>query len=120
MTEFVRKAMKFSDVVKEAEQLNDELGRMIVDALKPIIPDLENSVGWQEAGVDCIALLSDNRRNHHFDDDYISLDALIWKEIISPLEEKGIQIFVDTPFGVYVHRDEVEEVRKRLRELISS
>jgi len=118
--DFVEVAKEFTQLLKRVYELNEVLGEALVKALKNVLPDIRHSVGWMEAGVECIALFSQTgQRADFFDPDVVSLHSIIEEELVKPLSSQGIELTIDTPFGIYIRKDKAEKVRENLRKLLN-
>lgn len=106
----LKKINRYLRCIKEATELGEEIGQSICDALKPIIPDLDYSVGWTEAGVDTICFWSKSHQKIRSKFDK-SLEYLIEK-VFPELEG-----YIETPFGVILSAKEAEEAFKLLTKL---
>lgn len=116
------KAKEFARLVKQVSDLNREIGETIASAIADILPDIKSSVGWAEGGVDCIAFFCDSREIlsefYNTVEEKIDLGRLLYEEITKPLGEAGAEVYFETPFGIYVTKEEAEKIRERLRALL--
>ena len=116
--------MKFEELFQQSntlleivEKINEQIAKTIVKTLKDIIPDLEYSIGWTEAGINTICFYSDSydaisvvRRDNH---DYALLGDIIEKtfpNFSGPLR-------IECPSGIYLPGDKAQSVRERLKKL---
>jgi hypothetical protein len=98
------------DKVVEAGSI---LGKIFVEELKKVIPDIEYSLGWEEAGVDTLCFQSANCSvsKKGFNKNNVGLDDIIVKFF------PELQHHVETPFGVYLSPKEAKEVREAMRRI---
>ena len=89
-----------------------KLARLICKTVKGVIPDIEWSLGWAEAGIDTICFWSDSP----------SINAVDFRECVrlndiltSVFPE--LQDYIDTPFGIYLTEQEAEKIRTELKQL---
>lgn len=115
---------QFWRACSELRALNKAIGQAIVDALRDIIPDLEHSVGWAEAGVDTICFFSKSRSYTAIPEDnprsagYVDLTDIIVEIDDTCFDSANRLCFmIDTPFGVYLKKHEAEMARQRLLRL---
>jgi len=99
----------------EARIFGEKVAKTIVEALRQIIPDLEWSLGWAEAGIDTICFYSSSRDISKIGlkevEKYVRLEVVI-VEVFPELE-----FHIDTPYGVYLKKNEVEKAKKLLEEI---
>lgn len=113
---------EFSRVRDKLEILNNEIGELIVWALRDIIPDLKHSAGW-EPGVDTVCFFSKSRSASAISDSvsehrYVDLVQLLLKIDNSYFNnELQAGLIFETPFGVYLKPKEAKQARQRLLEL---
>lgn len=98
---------KYVSLVEELKTTGKELGEKLVEAIKPVIPDVYFTFGWEESGFDCICFWSHIRETwsllkskslEEIVKDKVSLDSVI-EEVFPELER-----YVDCPFGVYLNK----------------
>jgi len=105
----------YLEAIKETEKHGRKIGQMLVKALKPIIPDIDYSLGWAEAGVDTICLWSKKHEAIRVADE----KAIHLTEIIEEVFGEELRWHIDCPFGIWLLPEEarkVKEVLKRLKE----
>jgi len=106
---------KYLDGLATARDAGAEIAKNITEALKPIIPDIEWSLGWHEAGIDTICFYSREYDVHSVDvgkiDKYDRLPSLI-AEVFPEL-----RLHVDTPLGIYIPKERCKEIIECLRKL---
>jgi len=105
---------KYRSHLEKANAYGRIIGTALVDALKTIVPDIDFTIGWTEAGVDTICLWSDSHDVQHkkwYKRRYTRLESLI-VEIFPELERH-----VDTPFGVFLDPEEADRARSALEKL---
>lgn len=83
---------------REFEEWIDRFGRALVKALSPVIPDIEFYVGPEE----WVCLVSRSRENPGVLGESGGYDLGNW------LWRRGYEI--DTPFGVFVTREELKKI----------
>ena len=112
--------MKMKELVCECDTLlrryearMTKFGRTIVNVLKDIIPDLSFSLGWTEQGIDVICFWADERFYDTTRPE--SLPQIIDEFVNQVVPDKFFEI--SAPWGVWVTKEEAEEIRKRLRKL---
>jgi len=106
---------KYIEAIRKTEEWGNVVGQMLVDALSPIIPDIEYSLGWAEAGIDTICLWSEKYKAVNVDlENWEELKGLggIIEEVFSDLAWR-----IDCPFGVWLPADVAERVREALERL---
>ena len=115
--------MKFEELLQQSntllekiEKINERIAKIIVKELKDIIPDLEWSIGWAEAGIDTICFYSDTydviniiRKDNH---NYIAL-----VDIIEEVFSRFSSLMIECPSGIYLPGDKAQSVRERLKKL---
>jgi hypothetical protein len=105
-------ADEYIKLCKYTEKIASQIAQMIVEACKPIIKDMEYSIGWEEAGIDTICFYSETHSIKAFilNEIYnrIKFTEII-KEIIPELEPH-----IGTPRGIYLTPEEAEELKKLL------
>ena len=92
----------------------EDIAEELVKALKPIIPDIKYSIGWEEGGIDEICFYSKTRNivaKSESEGLTVSLRELIEEAI------PELQGHVDTPFGVYLTKEEAEQAKSILSKL---
>ena len=104
---------KYIEAIRETEEWGNIVGQMLVDALSPIIPDIEYSLGWAEAGIDTICLWSKRYEDEDLEkwEEQEGLDDIIGKIF------DDLTWHVDCPFGIWLPPDVAKEVREVLEEL---
>jgi len=100
--------------VENIERINTMLGREICLAVAPVIK-LDFSLGWEEAGPDTLCFWCPGRRVLDVKLDDVQKGKYVrFAEIV---EEVFPELKVDTPYGVYVTRDEARRIRAALKRL---
>lgn len=103
-------AHDYEKSVRAAEEAGGKLGEALIKIIEQVIPDIEFSLGWAEAGVDTLCFWSKSHSVSMID---------IWSDKYTPmsdiLEEYFPEINIDCPFGVYLTKDE----ERRLRTLLN-
>jgi len=106
---------EYLEAIKETEKHGRKIAQMLVKALKPIIPDIDYSLGWAEAGVDTICLWSKKREAIRVADE----KAIHLTEVVEEVFGEEFRWHIDCPFGIWLppkKAKEVKEVLKRLKE----
>lgn len=103
---------KYVEAIRRTEEWGNIVGQMLVDALRPVIPDIEYSLGWAEAGIDTICLWSEKYKALNVVDKEAEDLVLIVKEVFPELVWR-----IDCPFGILLPPDVAERVREALEEL---
>ena len=106
---------KYIEAIRKTEEWGNIVGQMLVDTLSPIIPDIEYSLGWAEAGVDTICLWSERYKVGNVDLERLEEQERL-ADIIGEIFD-GLAWHVDCPFGVWLPPDVAKEVREVLEEL---
>jgi len=103
---------KYIEAIRKTEEWGNIVGQMLVDALSPIIPDIEYSLGWAEAGVDTICLWSEKYKA-------LNVADRGTEDLISIVEEVFPELTwrIDCPFGILLLPDVAEKVREVLEGL---
>ena len=113
---------KFMEDLKEYKRLSNSTGvygrkviRQLVRAIKPTIPDIRATLGGVESGIDTINFMSDSHIDMGFpdvEDGKLSLDTIV--EQVFPQFKYPSVISVDTWCGVYVSKEEADQITKAL------
>jgi len=106
---------KYIEAIRKTEEWGNIVGQMLVDALSTIIPDIEYSLGWAEAGVDTICFWSETYKVGNVDLERLEEQERL-ADIIGEIFD-GLTWHVDCPSGVWLPPDVAERVRKALEEL---
>jgi len=108
---------QWDDAVRAAEKAAEELGRELVRVLRPVLPKLEYSVGWAEGGVDTLCFWDEDRsvssRGGLVEEDELEYLSNVLGEVFG----RGTVRF-DTPFGLYLTKEEVERVKEVLKRYV--
>jgi len=103
-------AEEYREAIIKADKVGRELAEMICEIIRPIIPDIDWSLGWAEAGIDTICFWSESRKNpRQWEEGMRFLDAVL-SEVF-----EGIDF--DCPFGVWITEEEAEEIKRMLKEV---
>ena len=96
---------KYKDLCKQTEKAGTKIGKTICELLKPVIPDIRYSLGWEEKGINTICFWS---KKGDVDDKehYYRLMEVI-EEAFPELEG-----YIDTPFGVYLTKEDVKKIKE--------
>ena len=105
MSKAVRLINDYLEAIRKTQEAGEKLGILICETVRDIIPDIEFSLGWAEAGVDTLCFFSKSKKKWWG----VPFDAV--------LREVFPELFIDAPYGVYLSSDEAEEARKRLKAL---
>jgi hypothetical protein len=103
-------------LVNQVKEATEEIGRALENLLKDILPDIFARAGWEENGPETLCIFAPSHSLEKFlgkrigEDGLVSLDGLLREEIPEIYN-------VECPFGVYLDKEEAEEVRARLRKL---
>ena len=106
---------KYLKSLQEVKKHGEEVCNVLVKNLREVIPDLECTLGWSEAGVDTICLWSDAR-----DVRTLGIErAFKMKRLGKIIEDEMPELrgHLDTPYGVYVTDEEAERIRRILRKI---
>ena len=101
---------KYVKDLVEIEELANEIGREIVKICKPVIKDIEYSLGWDEAGIDTLCFFSDSHSILHSSDKTISDFEKVIVEAFPILEGH-----IDCPFGILLLDKEIKKIKNRLK-----
>ncbi|MCX7977508.1 MAG: hypothetical protein N2578_00740 [Bdellovibrionaceae bacterium] len=106
---------EYSKTIKECCDAGFLAGEYLTSLLRPVIPDIEFSLGWEEAGVDTLCLWALSRTENvsgpNYSDEYtIDLIGLLLEFI------DDVFIRIDAPFGIYLSKEEAEIIRKIFEE----
>jgi len=104
---------EYLEAIKETEKHGRKIAQMLVKALKPIIPDIDYSLGWAEAGVDTICLWSKKYEAIKVADE----KAIHLTEVIEEVFGEEFRWHIDCPFGIWLSSDTVKKVRETLERL---
>lgn len=107
MTKWMKMVNDYLEAIRRAQEAGEKLGELICETVKDIIPDIEFSLGWAEAGVDTLCFHSKSKKKWR----EVPFDTVL-REVFPEL-----QFHIDTPYGVYLSQEEAEEIRKRLKAL---
>jgi len=99
--------------IKETSKYGQKIGQILVETLKPILPDIEYSLGWAEAGVDTICLWSEEYEAVNLPDE----ETISLSEVIREVFGEEFYWYIDCPFGIWLPLDTAEKVKKVLEEL---
>lgn len=103
-------------LVNQLKEATEEIGRSLENLLKDILPDIFARAGWEENGPETLCIFAPSHSLENFLGKRIGEDGLI--SLDSLLREEMPEIYnVECPFGVYLDKEEAEEVRARLRKL---
>ena len=104
----------YLEAISRTEKCGEKVGQALTQALKSVIPDIEYSIGWAEAGVDTICLWSEKYKaaNMIIDDGTIPL-----REIIEEVFGEESCTYIDCPFGIWLPPDTAKKVREILEKL---
>ena len=95
--------------------INASIAEAVCEALRPIIPDIDYTLGWEEVGPDTICLRSESRHVWYPEEEgYRDLGSVVW----DALYEAGLPHFIDVPFSFYLTPQEVSHVREVLKKLL--
>lgn len=101
---------EYSQAISQARLRAVAFGTRLVELLKKVIPDIEYTIGWAEAGVDTICLWSKSHQDANgsfLDDSILFLDEVISDVLV--LER--YDFYIDTPFAVYITPEEGEKIK---------
>lgn len=108
-------AERYNQLCKQARNNADEIGKLIIDICKPIIKDIEYSVGDEDFGIETILFNSRIRNDadmfglsNRAMNKYVSFVSLI-KKIIPELEGH-----IRTIHGIWLTRKEAEKIKEVL------
>jgi len=104
---------KYKGAIEEAERWGNKVGQMLVKALKPIITDIDYSLGWAEAGVDTICLWSEKYKAASMIDNE---EAVHLSEIVEEVFGEEFRWHIDCPFGIWLPPDVAEKAKKHWRD----
>jgi len=102
---------EYLEAIAKTREKGKALCKKLVEALKPVIPDIKCTLGWAEAGIDTICLWSSSREVSIRHGDITALLRII-EEVFPELEPH-----FDTPYGVYLTDEEKKKVREILLKL---
>lgn len=111
----MEKARELHETLRRARELERELGEMVCQTLREIIPDIEVGEGCEYCGGDGIYLHS-REQGRLEGDDLSPLDLCLLLDVIEPLREMGIDIYMES--NVKLLPGQVDAVRERLRKLL--
>jgi len=113
---------QWDDAVRVAEKAAEELGKELVRILQPVLPKLRYSVGWAEGGVDTLCFWDEDRSSPNRDgvaeeeeEEGNELERLA--NVLGEVFGRGAVRF-DTPFGLYLTKEEVERVKEVLKRYV--
>ena len=101
--------------LNDVRNTGEKLATMLCNVIKKVLPDIEWSLGWAEAGIDTICFYSNSR--------YVLKVSLTKALEMVRLEDVIKEVFpelrghVDCPYGVYLTVDEAERLKELLQEV---
>ena len=105
---------EYIETRKKLEELVNRIGRVLVENLREVIPDISYSVGWYESGVETLALYADSHSMT------VPIEDLGTGRY-TPLERIIMGMFpgliVETPYGIWLDGEEKEKVIEILKRL---
>ncbi|MEM2068406.1 MAG: hypothetical protein QXE50_05770 [Nitrososphaerota archaeon] len=112
------KARRYVYHLQEAEKLAMEIGDAIENALKPLIPDISYSIGWEEAPcIDVIAFESSTMMRRVIPALHGLLGRVVDLEDIIEQEFPELTDHVRAPFGIYIPESMVPAVKAALTKI---
>lgn len=102
----------YTDAIIQVEMRGSKLARLICKTVKSVIPDIEWSLGWAEAGIDTICFWSDSHSINTAD----YRECVRFEDILASVFPE-LQDYIDTPFGIYLTEQEAEKVKTELKRL---
>lgn len=102
MNKLMDLANSYIGSVRECRNVGEKLGEYLVNLLRPIIPDLQYSLGWAEGGIDMLCFHSKSHGEFGNDDYKDDLWIILEQEISE-------EINFDCPYGVRLSREEAEK-----------
>lgn len=117
MSTFLEELKQYKESISTTSIIGNKVVRRLVEAIKPIIPDIEGSLGWAEGGIDMVCLFSDSHSVFKVSGED-TLDNLIEETFPEFNDTKEWydteEISVYTPFGVYLTPDEFDKIKNVL------
>ncbi len=109
--DILKLAEEYSRAVVATIEAGEKFGKALVELLRPIIPDLRFTLGWEEGGIEELCLWSDSRGVFA-----IPAGEPFRIRLDDELESyfRGVfpsDVYIDAPFGVYVTEDEAARIR---------
>ena len=102
------------EIDDELYKIEDKLNRIASKMAKVISEVLDEkitySIGWAEAGIETICFYLEHPKRKRYAECF--LESVLHKLYSNKLKE----IEFDAPFGVYITKEEAEELKRRLSE----
>jgi len=108
--DILKLAEGYSQAVVATVAAGEKFGKALVELLKPIIPDLRFSIGWQDGGMEGLFLWSESRHVDAIPEEgpfSVALDAVLGACFRDAVAWPA---YIDCPFGVYVTEDEAKRI----------
>ena len=99
--------------ISRTEKCGEKVGQALTQALKSVIPDIEYSIGWAEAGVDTICLWSEKYKAANMIDD----GTIPLREIMEEVFGEEFCVCIDCPFGIWLPPDTAKKAKEVLTKL---
>ena len=96
---------EYIEHIQKAEAAGNKICQMLVNAIKPVIPDIRCTVRWVEGGVDSICL----HTNRYVEP---TKDSQWFTNILKEVEPELVN-YIDC--DILIRREEVEKIRESLR-----
>jgi len=106
--DILKLAEDYSRAVVATVEAGEKFGKALVGLLKPIIPDLRFTLGWEEGGIEVLCLWSDSR--DVLTSKVLEKRAPLYIQLDRVLEPYFRDVYIDCPFGVYVTEDEAKRI----------
>jgi len=103
--DILKLAEGYSRAVMATVEAGEKFGKALVELLKPVIPDLRFTLGWEEGGVEELCLWSDSRNVSKILD-----GAPFGISLNDGLRSYFHTVYIDCPHGVYVSKYEAKRI----------
>jgi len=108
-------AEDYSRAVVATIEAGEKFGKALVGLLRPIIPDLRFTLGWEESGVEELCLWA-RSRNVMAAATILENRAPLYIQLDRVLESYFRGVYIDCPNGVYVTEDEAKRIEAIIKE----
>jgi len=107
--DILKLAEGYSQAVVATVEAGEKFGEALVELLKPIIPDLRFTLGWEESGVEELCLWA-RSRNVMATATILKNRAPLYIQLDRVLKSYFRGVYIDCPNGVYVTEDEAKRI----------
>ena len=104
----------YNEICSQAVEKAKDIGDYLVSKLKPVLPDLTYSVGWEEDEINIICFNS-NSHSFPYKRNKRKSKYYYFSDIIPDIIPKALY-HIDDPFGIYLNEKEAEKIKRILKE----